>query len=254
MKARTLVSVPQDADVHTGSAALDPDLICEEIGRFFDEMRDSIAKNKTALSQQVDGQVFGGKYADDQGEGSPRTDLASKGEIRVDKPLSSSFLLVLKHPAAFTALLDTLVRWFRVYATVRNPLSVLSSWETVPFPVRDGHLPAAEQNDRDLAAELKRIDDRLDRQLHLLGWFFGKYALLPRDRVIPYESIIESRGRALSAITSRASALDEPLQSRNSSTLYDRDAMLRIGERLMETDGPYWDYYTRESVTELLES
>jgi hypothetical protein len=47
--------------------------------------------------------------------------------------------------------------------------------------------------------------------------------------------------------------LDEPLESRNLNKLYDRDEMLRVGERLLGSEGAYWHFYTKESVEELLD-
>jgi hypothetical protein len=163
--------------------------------------------------------------------------------------------LVVKHPAAFTALLETLVPRFRVFAVVRNPLSVLSSWQTVPMTVRDGQLPLAERLDSTLAAALAGIDDRVERQLHILSLFFEKYcAVLREDQIIRYESIVSSKGKALSVITERASALDEPLESRNKAAIYDRAVMRQLGKRLLDSDGPYWKLYAKESVAELLDS
>jgi hypothetical protein len=46
--------------------------------------------------------------------------------------------------------------------------------------------------------------------------------------------------------------LDEPLLSRNLKPLYDREDMLRIGERLLASEGAYWRFYSRESVEDLL--
>jgi hypothetical protein len=64
--------------------------------------------------------------------------------------------------------------------------------------------------------------------------------------------MVSSGGKALSIITSSANLLNEPLESRNLNPLYDRDDMLRIGERLLEREGAYWRFYTRESVEGLL--
>jgi hypothetical protein len=56
----------------------------------------------------------------------------------------------------------------------------------------------------------------------------------------------------LSVINSKAVQLNEPLQSRNSNPLYNREDMLHIGERLLKSEGAYWENYPRESVTLLL--
>ena len=36
------------------------------------------------------------------------------------------------------------------------------------------------------------------------------------------------------------------------AAVYDHDAMRRLGELLLDTDGPYWDFYPRESVERLV--
>jgi hypothetical protein len=254
MRARTLTGDPAPGEPATrpDGDGPDPSLICEEIERFLTGTRESIATRSMAVSQQVEGRVLGGKYADDYGDEGQRTALASKGEIRIDKELSERFLLVIKHTGAFTALLESLVERFRVYAVVRNPLAILCSWQTVPFPGREGHHPVAERIDRDLERALGRIDDRVERQLHLIGWFFERYLALLDDRhILRYEAIVESKGSALAAMTERASALDQALENRN-ATAYDRSAMIELGERLLATDGAWWRLYPRESVSDLI--
>lgn len=257
MKARVLTGQGPPGSEPAGGAngAPDPAAICDQIERFLADTRESIATRGTAISQQVEGRVLGGKYADDYGDEGPRTALASKGEIRIEKELSERFLLAIKHTGAFTALLETLVERFPVYAVVRNPVAILSSWQTVPFPGRDGHHPVAERIDPGLASTLQRIDDRLDRQVHLLGWFFEQYhRLLDGGRVLRYEQIIESGGRALAAITERAAALEEPLRNRNSAGHYERPAIEEIARRLLSYEhGAWWHFYSRESVSSLIE-
>jgi hypothetical protein len=229
----------------------DPASVCDEIGHFLEQMRESITMRKVAISKHVEGRVSGGKLGDEM-VGSLRTDLERRGEIQIGKELSRDFLLVIKHPGVFTALLETLVRRFQVYAIVRNPLAILASWQTIPFTMRDGRHPITERIDRDLATSLDEAHDPVDRQLTLLSWYFEKYRALPEDRVIQYESIVSSRGRALDAITERASDLDEDLESRNTAAIYDRKTMLELGRRLLDWNGPAWDFYTRQSVEELV--
>jgi hypothetical protein len=231
----------------------DPDRICDEVDRFLRQTRETIENDKTAVSQQVEGRVYAGKWAEDEINAGVRTALASRGEIEVAKELSPQFLLVVKHTGAFTALLESLVRRFRVYAIVRNPLAVLSSWETIPFPAREGRHQVAEAIEPELADVLEATEDRLDRQLRLLSWFFAKYRdFLPDRQIVRYEDMVGSRGRALAAITPHARELDQPLEDRNDAAVYDRDTMRSTAERLLESDGAYWDFYTRASVEELL--
>jgi hypothetical protein len=227
---------------------------CERIAGFLDEMRESIITRGTAISWQVNGRVSAGKFADEYDDAGVRAELHSRAEIQIEKPLSRGFLLVAKHPASFTALLEALSQRFEVYAVIRNPLAVLSSWQTIPFRIRDGRHFTAERIDPGLAEGLAGLEDRLDRQFYLLSWFFEKYrTTLPESRIIRYESIVRSPGNALSVMTERAQAIDQPLENRNRSAIYDRRDMRLLGERLLRTDGPYWSFYTKESVEELLD-
>jgi hypothetical protein len=245
---------PMNEPASSTNARPDPELICDDIVRKLDDIRESIATSKTTHSAHVQGRVMGAKYDDTVDREGLRTGLYTRGEIRIDKPLSPSFLLITKHPAAFTALLETLAPRFRVYAMVRNPLAVWSSWQTIRFNVRDGHHGAAERIDYELAETLASIRDRIDRQFHLLTWFYERFStLLPDDRVIRYESLVESRGKALQAITPGASTLDEPLENRNDAAVYDRREMRLLAERLLSTEGPYWDFYSKESVRQLID-
>ncbi len=49
-----------------------------------------------------------------------------------------------------------------------------------------------------------------------------------------------------------ANQLDEPLENKNLNPLYPRDKTLRFGERLLASEGAYWNFYTRESVEEIM--
>jgi hypothetical protein len=92
---------------------------------------------------------------------------------------------------------------------VRNPLAVLASWHSLEHPLRDGHAPMAEAFDLSLNAEIVAESNALDRQLTLLNWYFESYLRnLKMERVIKYERIIESAGRALSVIVPSAMALN----------------------------------------------
>ena len=106
--------------------------------------------------------------------------------------------------------------------------------------------------DRQLAASLDGADDQTDRQMRLLAWYFEKYRVLPEDKVIRYESIVSSQGRALDRITTRATSLDEPLESRNSADVYGRSTLDSLAERLLKSDASFWDFYTKHSVEELV--
>lgn len=220
----------------------------DRIARFVADTRRSLLERGVARTKVVNGRVQGRKVSDEVDEAGVRIKLVTVGEIRTDKPLSQDFLLVVKHNSSFTALLPTLAERFRVHALVRNPLSVLSSWQGVPFPIRDGRVPLAERLNPALAARLDAIDDPLDRQFYLLEWFFELFAQLPRDTVTRYEDVVATGGRCLSRVTERATALVETLENRNNSRIYEPGRVRELGVRLLGADGPWWKLYSRDNV------
>jgi hypothetical protein len=75
---------------------------------------------------------------------------------------------------------------------------------------------------------------------------------LASEHIIRYEDIVASGGKALEVIVPAARELDEPLESQNLNPLYSHDEVLPYGERLLQSDGAYWNFYSRESVEEIL--
>jgi hypothetical protein len=223
------------------------------VQRFCDEQRRSILKHGLAISKHAGGAVPANPVGRDRSDSGLRKRVVSKGEITIDKDLSPDFTLVVKHCGSFTATLDRLVTRFPVYAIVRNPLSMLASWATVEFAVQRGRVPVAEGLDPELKTKLASIEDVLDRQIHILTWFHERIRrYLPDEAIIRYESIVETGGKALAVVQPSAVSLAEPLQSQNTSDLYDRERMLRIGERLLKSEGAHWQSYSKESVERML--
>lgn len=233
--------------------------VLDGIEQFFERMRHTIRTEKVAYSKEMERQITDSAY-DVSSEtelrrraiGNPRGP-GKKGAVRIEKDLGDRFFLVIKHPAMFSALLPDLVKRFPCYATVRNPLSILASWNSINRHTRRGHAPAAELYDEKLRRALGAIEDRNERQLYLLSWFFQRYrSTLPDEHIIRYEKIVTSGGKALSVINADAKRLDELLPSRNLNPIYDRESMRSLGQRLLDSEGAYWDFYSRQSVEELL--
>ena len=252
-----------------GAGETDPEAVCDQVARFFEDTRRSLLEDGTALSKHVRGRVpdnpkgeyplpfrllpnrFLGRSI--FGRIALRTSRVTRGVVEIDKPLSSGFMLCIKQNGHFTGLLECLVHRHPCYAMVRNPLAILASWNSIRFEPRRGHVPAAERVNPELARELSRITDRFERQLFLLSWFFETYSrLLPVENVLIYEDVVGSSGTALQAITQRALEMDEALQNKNTNQLYNRRLMRDLGRRLLDTDGAFWRFYTRESVEQLL--
>jgi hypothetical protein len=237
-------------------AGMGNEAVLEKLGRFFRKSRRGIRRDGGAPSKTIRGAIPENAYGSAK-LGQLRSHSVEKGNemgrLIVDKDLEGRFFLVVKQPAIFTALLPVLVERFPCYTIVRNPLSVLASWNSVDHNVREGHAPGAELYDEGLRRDLAAIEDRVGRQLRLLSWWYERfYGTLDEDHIIRYEDLVGSGGRALSVVVPSAKLLNEPLESRNLNPLYDRDDMLRIGERLLAREGAYWRFYRRESVEELL--
>ena len=226
---------------------------CDVIERFYRRMRRKIRTQGVAISRHVGGEVTDNLFGQAKSDSGKRQRRASKGKITIDKDLTRDFLLAIKTPGRFTAHLPALTSRFEAFAIIRNPLPVLASWNSVEIPGERGRFPVAERYDKDLARQLSTETDSLKRQLRLMSWWYERfYTTLEEDQIIRYEDMVLSGGAALATIASAASDLREQLSSKNLNPLYNRDEMRSLGERLMQSEGSYWRFYSRESVQELL--
>ena len=229
----------------------------QEIGDYvadvFEEMRTSIYNHKTALSRQIQGRIPDNNFGEDKDQNSGlRKNLVSIGHVEINNQLEPDFLLVIKEPGIFTAILKNLIDGFPTFAVIRNPLSVLASWNTVPFYVTKGRSPVA-RLDIALAQGLAKIKDTIDRQIYILSWFYQQYRMfLPESSILRYENIIASGGQVLSVIQPQIEGLKDSLENQNLNKLYNREMMLILGEKLLNSEGAFWEFYSRESVEVLL--
>lgn len=229
-------------------------LICGGFERFFARSRRSILERGCVESRGVDGRVVSNHVSDARDAAGRRTEVTSRMEIRIDKPLSDDFQLIVKQPSGIAPLLSALEGRIRTYAILRNPLSVLASWNSVAMSMAEGHIPAEERLDPRLRRQLAGMEDRVERQITLLAWYFERYrSSLPEDRIIRYEDIVSSGGGALGVINDRARELGEPLENRNRNDAYDAEQLQEFARRLLETDAAYWHFYSREDVNQVAE-
>ena len=225
---------------------------CDEIERFFQETRDAIETSRTAPSKHMRGVRPGTSVLASEG-GVQAAAGHDRPELAIEKELPEDYLVCVKHPATFTALLEHLVGRFPCYAIIRNPLSVVGSWNSVPMKFRKGRSLAAERLDPALAADIAAADGKIDRQLRLLSWFYAKFRdHLPADAIIRYEDLVASGGTALTVVTPTAATLSERMESRNASQRYNWKRLRKVGKKLLERDGAFWDFYSRESVEHLM--
>ena len=166
-KLPDIVALHEPMNVWEFAKCRDEEEIAVMVEKFCAESRKSLHEQKFAISKHVGGKVRDNSAAAD-GAGK-RVRQTEHGRIEIDKPLSQEFTLAIKHPAAFTALLEVLSKRFECCAVIRNPLATLGSWNSLDwFPLKDGHLPVGEKLDVDLARELGKKSDVIDRQIHIL--------------------------------------------------------------------------------------
>lgn len=186
-------------------------------------------------------------------QGARKTQIKGHNQQRITKELDQNFTLLIKHPNIFTALLGELKMHWDCYALVRNPLSVLASWDSLAHPLSSGHAPMAELHDLQLQLSLEQAPDKLFRQLILINWYFTRYLReLKREQILRYEDIVASSGAALSAILPQAH-FNEPLQSYNRRTVYNSAYMAQMAEMLIANkDGAWRHFYSEQDLLDLL--
>jgi hypothetical protein len=232
----------------------DADAIADVIERFCTETRKSLLEKGVAVSKHVGGLIPDNVAADQVNRSGTRLRHTEHGPVRIEKPLSQDFALAIKHPVAFTALLGTLSKRFECVAIVRNPLSMLASWNSLAWlNVKSGHAPIGEKLDAELRKDLAAETDVFERQIHILEWFYRRFReFLPDRAIVKYETLIETRGRELANFFPDASALDENLTSKNVNKFYDPTLMLELGEKLLLRSGVIWDFYGKKDVENLM--
>ena len=224
-----------------------PRAACARIGDFAEQARARILAERRASSVQVDGRLDDNRTASRHTDAGLRRLRGEWGDIAIDKPLSADFTLLIKHNALFAALLPRLTESFPCLALVRNPLSVLASWQTVDLPVHRGRIPAGEELDGELHRALEREPEVLRRQLIVLDWFFGRFHdHLDPENILRYEDVVESGGVALFRRLGHVNARHVELQSRNDSAFYDGDMIDTLLTALLDRTGHWTRFYGRE--------
>lgn len=230
------------------------EIVIREIDRFFAEARNSLLRTGTAPSRQVDARVPSNPFSDEKDAFGVRHAQGALGLLALapGTVLAPDFILVVKHTAGFTALLEQLNEAHPCFAVIREPIATMASWATIDAPIRTGRTPAAERLDPRLSAALDKIDGVLDRQVQILEWYLERFRSLPADRVIRYEAVVSSGGQSLRAIALAAAELAEPLSPRNDNPLYQREQMIRVGRALLARSGVLWDFYDRANTEQVL--
>lgn len=217
-----------------------------------EEYRSGLISNGKVMTKFVGQRFVDNSFDDSLNARGLRPSQAVRGLIHVDKKLTENFLLAMKHNGAFAAVLRQLASRYTCFAIIRNPLSVLLSWQTVDIPVNRGRLPVAEAIDGDLREHLNRISDRLVRQIHIINWFFERFRkFVDANQVLRYEDLVKDAGASLAKIAPAARWIHQPLQSQNSSARYSKELVPQIVERLQSAGGSYLHFYSMQEIEAL---
>ena len=172
--------------------------------------------------------------------------VAQRGMVTLSKFANVPISLVVKQNAFFTAYLEQLSAGFDVLCIVRNPVDVLLSWWTVNLPVARGMLPAGSNNNAILRTDLHVAQTVLEKQLVIYQWFINQFTA-SGNKVLKYEDIISSNGKALTDHFNIASPilspLNQPVREYEESTL---QALKRAVKRILELDCS--SYYTHSDI------
>lgn len=228
----------------------DHEMAIAAVGTFLTDTRQQLSRGGTAISKQRDGGVPDNPFGPPDASGQRQLSVAL-GPIGPANPLSEDFTLVVKHNAAFAALLPELTRVARCVAVVRHPVDVLASWASVPLPVREGWLPAGERFDPILARTLRSENGAAERQLIILNWFFDRFANhLTNDCVVRYEDIVASQGGVLWDALGVTAECVPSLQARGA---HGRLAAALPALALLRRGGGAWEqWYPRETLLDVL--
>jgi hypothetical protein len=225
----------------------------ERVSAFYDEQRSSLMECGRAVSKARDGNIPDNPFETPTHNERLRPSTVHNQEVHFDKKLMEGFRLVVKHPNLFTATLAVLKEVYPCFAIVRNPLAVLLSWHTIEAPVNKGRLPYGEAFDESLKSALLSESNVIERQIIILNWYFSQYeSHLPSENIIKYEDLISSGGRVLGVIDKDASMLNVPLNSRNTSSIYDKELVRGFASRLLDEKSTINNFYKHEEIEDLL--
>src|ERR1700720_4313603 len=112
------VALHEPMDVWDFSKCRDAAAVAEAIKNFCADARSSLREHGSAISKHVGGEIRDNSAADQIDRAGTRLRRAEHGKVFIDKPLSENFTLAVKHPLAFTALLESLSQNFECFAII----------------------------------------------------------------------------------------------------------------------------------------
>lgn len=221
----------------------------KEIDQAFNRFRSSLLRHGLAPARISNGKITDNAYSEGAG---PRQRVVTREQIQFDKSLSSDFILCMKHCAEFTLLIPELKEIYPVFAFIRNPLALLSSWASVNVPVSRGKVSKAARLNPEFDQAIQQHATLLDKQLFILDWYFGMFLDLPDSHILKYEDVIKTNGKLLSGITGKP-VPEWQLQGRNTNQLYTLDTMRATADALLSRAGNWNRFYSDSDIELLLE-
>jgi len=212
-----------DNHVDLMNGAASPEDFVSRLCREFETVRRTILSGGSVLDRRrAAGAPVTDYFSDPLSDGRRELAVTTRGIHR--SRLSPDFVLGVKHNALYTAVLPEIVQSgrFRVIAIIRDPVSVLMSWQMLDLPISRGRLPAGERFWPELAA-LGRADlDLTDKQIRICDLLLYRYGqLADRIAVIPYEVFTADPAQLLAAaripqpVLSQIIAIVRPTPSRD---------------------------------------
>jgi hypothetical protein len=184
----------------------------DAIHQFLAGSREKALKEGVFLTKTRSGVVVDNTVGAPSDSSNLRQGDGVRAYVSVDKPLSDDFHLFIKHPTLFTLFAEALSEFYSVYASVRHPLAVLCSWQTVDFAIYHGRQSMVEYYDPSLADRIARLPDRIDRQVETLSWMFDVYERLGHDRILRYEDMTADPEGQLSRIHGQIVPVTHPIK------------------------------------------
>lgn len=253
-KLPDVVALHEPMDVWDFAQCRDSEGLAKIIENFCADARRSLREHGFAISKHVGGEIRDNAAGDPVDQSGSRVRRTEHGKIQIEKSLSENFTLAIKHPLAFTALVEPLSKRFEFFAVIRNPLATLASWNSLDWlKVKKGRAPIAEKLDANLSRTLAGESDAIERQIQILEWSYDRYRkFLPERAIVKYEGLVATHARELARFFPSAAELNEDLVSKNLNKYYDRALMADLGRRLLLRDGPIWNFYSKHDVESLL--
>lgn len=220
------------------------------IDNFVKTARDNAISFNKILTKHINGVIPTNTISNNKDE-SLRKQIIQDGEVELKKTITENFTLIIKHNAFFVSIIDDLKYRYTCYAIIRNPLSVLCSWNSVDLPVNQGYIPAGQKFDKKLDEKLQNTNNKLERQIIILNWFFERiYKNIDQDKIIRYEDITINPELVFDRL-SYNNTLNTPievLKNRNNNSLYSGINIQKLYKRLLESDGYYLKFYSTNDI------